>query len=304
LASINAGASNLVQSQIATTLGMSSGDAVQDRHVWIKPFGSNLKQDASSSGSPGFKAVTSGVAVGTDRRLDNADWRVGFALSYGTSKVDDTSANPGSIDISSWLVTGYGSHRISEDTQLNFMGGVGFNDNNSSRTVPLVATTYAGKYNSLHGLLDAELQWARKVSDATSIIPSVHLSYSTLQSDSYTETPSDNAALKVDSNTTESFILGVGTRFVHSLESHGRWIGHLEAGYELVDKPTSLTSTFAAGGPSFVTSGATPSRSLIKAGLTYQQVLSNGSEVTARFESESRELFSGNSLSVNWRLPF
>jgi hypothetical protein len=43
---------------------------------------------------------------------------------------------------------------------------------------------------------------------------------------------------------------------------------------------------------------------LIKAGLAYQQVLSNGSEVTARFDTEYRDLFSGNSLSVNWRMPF
>jgi uncharacterized protein with beta-barrel porin domain len=88
------------------------------------------------------------------------------------------------------------------------------------------------------------------------------------------------------------------------MENGGRWIGRVEAGYEMVDKATSLTSTFAAGGPSFVTSGATPSRSLIKAGLAYQQVLSNGSEVTARFDTESRDLFSGNSLSVNWRMSF
>jgi uncharacterized protein with beta-barrel porin domain len=72
----------------------------------------------------------------------------------------------------------------------------------------------------------------------------------------------------------------------------------------MVDKPSGLTSAFSSGGPSFVTSGTTPSRSLIKAGLAYQQVLSNGSEVTARFDTEYRDLFSGNSLSVNWRMPF
>jgi hypothetical protein len=304
LASINAGASSLVQSQIATTLGLSSGDAVQDQHVWVKPFGSNLKQDTASSGMPGYKAVTSGVAVGADRRLENSDWRAGFALSYGTSKVEDSGTSAGVIDISSWQVTGYGSHRINGEIQLNLMGGVGFNDNKSSRYVPLVATTYAGKYNSWHGLLDAELEWANKVSESNTLIPSARLSYSTLQSDSYTETPSGNAALKVASNTTESLVLGLGAKFVHSLENQGRWIGHVEAGYDLVEKSAAQTSTFAGGGPSFVTSGTTPSRTLLKAGLAYQQVLSNGSEVTARFDTESRDLFSANSLSVNWRLPF
>jgi len=304
LSAINAGASSLVQNQLTSTMGMASGDVVLAQHVWLKPFGSSLKQDASSDGLSGYKAATSGVAVGADGKIGRFGWRGGAALSYGNTKVDDTGTNQGTLDISSWQFTGYGSHRIDAGTQFNLVGGVGYNDNKSTRVVPMLATTYTGKFNSWHVLLDAELEWAKKLSETNTLIPSLRLSYGALNSDAYTETPSGNAALQVASSTTNALVLGFGTKFVRQQGALGRLIAHVDAGFDLVDKPTTLSSTFEGGGPSFSTPGATPGRTSIKAGVGYQQTLSNGSEVTARFDTEWRQLFAGNSLSLNWRHAF
>ncbi len=286
--------------------GLSSGDPLfRDRMVWAQPFYSWTDQN-ERKGVSGYNADSYGLALGADGKV-NEQWRIGAAFSLAKGDVEgDSPVTRNNLDINTYQITLYAADRLSEATSLNLQAGFGVNDNDSSRQIVFggLNRIASADYTSWHTLLDAELEHRYKVSEKTSLASYLRAQYSYVTVEDYTETGAGAINLHMDDNSEDSLILSVGGKAAYALSEQVKLTGKLGAGYDLMANQSSVTATFAGGGPAFITEGLDPSSFVMQGGLGFEMLAANGLTVTARYDVDGREDYTNQVATINFRLPF
>ncbi|MCO7612686.1 autotransporter domain-containing protein [Pseudomonas chlororaphis] len=264
--------------------GLSSGDVLAEKGVWIQALSSDAEQ-GSRHGIDGYDANTNGIAVGADGKL-NADTTVGLAYSYLTSDVKSDLGNK--TDVSGHALTLYGNwarDNFFVDTSLMY----GWNKNESKRYI--AGTRAKADYDSEIFGVNALAGYTFQLDKQWLLEPQIGARYANVSMDSYREKGS-SVALNVGSQRYEIGEMGLGARLaaafdvgVGSLEPEAK----LMAWHDFIGDKVGTTSTFVLGGTPFTTRGATPARDSYELGVganyrvgawsvggTYNYLTSNG----------------------------
>lgn len=299
------GINRIIQARIETNRGLSSGDEFYGDHkLWMKPFGTWTDQD-DRKGVSGYEADTTGIAFGTDA-VFNDTTRLGLSFTYARADVDGNSATtPANIDIDVYHLTGYGSHTVSPDTELNFQLGIGQNRNKTRRSIPFDGTSASSSYNSSTATVGLGIGRIYPLNDTTSLTPSVRADYSRIKDKAYTETGAGLLNLHVPSNTFDELILAVDGRLTHEIRQNTVLTVNLGVGYDLISDAGGIATAFAGvPGSAFSTQGLDPSPWVTRAGLGIIGTTTSGLEITGRLDMERRNDFLNQTASVKLRWAF
>ncbi len=302
----NSGAANVVHNRLSGFSGFSAGDMVfDDRAFWVKPFGSWTKQ-SERDGVDGFDADTYGLAIGAEARI-NSKYRLGAALSYASTDVDsDSSVTASSVDIDSYQLTLYGEKIFGDAISLNVIAAYGLNKNDSTRRIAIggLNRTATGDFDSWHTLLDAELEHVWKINDKVELAAAFRGQYSYISVESHTEKGAGALNLQNDKTTEDSLVASLGGKANYAIRENHKLFASVDFGYDFMTDQSVATSTYTGGGASFVTEGMEPDKLVYHGGLGYEMLLTNGMELTARYDVEARDDYINQAVSVNFRLPF
>lgn len=299
------GINRVIQARIESNLGLSSGDGfLGNKRFWMKPFGSWADQD-QRNGVSGFDADTLGVALGADAAI-NGRTRLGAAFAYANSNVDgDSSVAPHSVDIDVYQLIGYGSYSLAEDMELNFQIDAGLNRNRGDRSIALTNMVASAKFDSYTAHAGVGIGRTYSITEKTRVTPSVRADYTWIKDESYDESGAGALNLSVDSRTTEALELGFDAKLTHELAAQTTLAANLGVAYDLINEDASITAAFAgAPGAAFVTNGIDPSPWIGRGGVGLVHYLQNGTEITARYDLETREDFTNQTASVKLRWTF
>ena len=296
------GINRVIQARIESNRGFSSGDDfLGDKKFWLKPFGSWADQN-DRMGVSGYAASTGGLALGADTVL-NANTRLGVAFAYAKASVDGND-HLQKADVAVYQLLGYGSVSLNENSEINFQVGVGQNDNEGSRAIPLLNEVAKADYRSTTATLGVGYGHSYSLSERTRLTASVRADYSWMKDKGYTETGS-SANLTVDSRSTDELITLVEGKLTHEINPGLTLLGNLGVGYDLLSERASITAAFA-GAPtaSFSTQGLDPSPWLVRGGLGLSYQANDRTEITARYDAEYRQDFLNQTASVKVRWAF
>jgi uncharacterized protein with beta-barrel porin domain len=298
--------SQVVSERMSGGQGLSSGDPLfKDRMVWAQPFYSWTDQN-ERKGVAGYTADSHGLALGADGKV-NEQWRIGAALSLAKGEVDgDSPVTRNNLEVNTYQLTLYATDQLSKATSLNLQAGFGVNDNDSSRHIVFggLDRIANGDYTSWHTLLDAELEHRYTVSEKASVASYLRAQYTYVNVEDYTETGAGAINLHMDDNNEDSLVLTVGGRGAYAFTEQTKLTGHLGAGYDLMASQSSVTASFAGGGPTFVTEGLDPASFVLQGGLGLEMLTANGLTVTARYDVDGREDYTNQVASLKFQMPF
>ncbi|WP_159453048.1 autotransporter outer membrane beta-barrel domain-containing protein [Pseudogulbenkiania subflava] len=297
----------IVQSRQEGQLGRSSGDdALSDRKLWFKPFGSWAEQE-NHNGASGYDANTYGFVLGADAEI-KAQNRLGLAFAYSRSDVDSKSTVARqSATVDTYQLVAYGSHSLSDAMDLSFQADVGLHDTQGDRQIDFGGINRIARsdYSSWSAHVGTGLARSYALSTKTTLTPSIRADYTVIHDDGYTETGADALNLIVDGNRTEELVLSLEGKLTHNLSDRTTLLASLGGGYDFMNEQSSITAAFA-GSPSaaFTTKGIDPSPWLARGGLGLVTKLNNGVELSARYDVEIREGFTNQTASLKARWMF
>ena len=295
----------VVQARQDSNSGLSSGDSsLQEEHLWIKPFGSWADQN-ERNGVAGFDANTYGLAIGADAAVSEAA-RLGVAFAYAHTDVDSRSSiAPQSLKVETFQLIGYASYNLQPDTEINAQLDIGQHNNEGKREMPFANTTARSDYSSYSAHAGLGLGHTLRFSNTLTFVPSVRADYTWLGDPSYHEKGAGALDLKVDSRDAEELVFALDGKLNYLVASNTVLSANIGAGYDVINEQTSITSLYA-GDPSagFTSRGADPSPWRARAGLGLTHSLANGTEVSLRYDAESRSDFLNQGASVKARWAF
>ncbi|MFC7286705.1 autotransporter domain-containing protein [Herminiimonas glaciei] len=299
---------NVIQNRIGGNTGLSSGDALKDKQIWGRVFGSRADQD-DRKGASGFSADSWGLGFGADAEVA-AGTRVGLAYGYAKTSVNgntDLAGTAQDSNISSHLFSAYGSKELGQERSLSWQADLGVSDNDSKRQLNFGGLNRSARadYRTYSAHVGAALRQQFALSDTTSLTPALRADYTWLKSQSYQETGADALNLNVASQKTDALVLGADTYLQHRFSPTSRLDAYLGVGYDTINKPGAIVAAYAgAAGLSFVTSGIELSPWLVRGGIGYTHTTANGTEVSVRYDAESRSDYLNQSASVRAKWMF
>ncbi|MDD2054795.1 autotransporter domain-containing protein [Pseudomonas putida] len=299
------GINRVIQARQESNSGLSSGDVpAAEKNLWIKSFGSWADQ-SERSGVSGYDANTKGLAIGADTAVSDST-RLGVAFAYAKTKVDsDSKIAPQDSEIDTFQLIGYGSYALSPDTELNFQVDAGQNKNQGKRHMPFANATAKSDYDSYSAHAGVGLGHTLRFSEQLTFVPSVRADYTWIGEESYHEKGAGALDLGVDSRNAEELILGADGKLNYNLGPSTVLSANLGVGYDVINERASITSTYAgAPGAAFSTRGLDPEPWLGRAGLGLSHTLNNGTELSVRYDAESRSDFLNQGASVKARWNF
>lgn len=299
------GINRVVQARVEANRGLSAGDSVlNDRAVWVKPFGSWANQD-DRDGVAGYKATTAGFALGADAAVNDRT-RLGVALAYAHANVDGNSnLAPQSVDVDVFQLIGYGSYDLDERTALNFQLDAGQNRNSGRRSIGFADSTAEADYNSTTAHAGIGLGRTLMLREHTSFTPSVRADYTWIRDQHYTESGADALNLDVPSRSTRAMVIGVDGKLAHKLGEQTVISASLGVGYDTLNERASINAAYAgAPGAAFTTYGMDISPWMVRGGFGLTHTTASGVEITARYDAEGRSDFINQTASVKVRMPF
>jgi outer membrane autotransporter protein len=111
--------------------GMSSGDGMSNKNMWLKVFGGKTDQDMDD-GFAGYDSDTYGMSAGIDKELSN-HWNVGAAFTYAKTDVDMNDFRSGDdSEIDTYQLTLYG-HKNFKNWYLESMLAYAYQDYTTNR---------------------------------------------------------------------------------------------------------------------------------------------------------------------------
>lgn len=277
--------------------GYAAGD-IAGGHGTYGPliFANNITQKAVN-GVPGFNAITWGGGLQGDIPVFRYA-KLGIAGTVSSTTVKDTStSSPVKTTISSAQASIYGSI----DYCLFFADGLigyAWNRYKTDRTIALINGTTMAKYSGtqIAGRLDAGLSLPMGRAE---LAPITTLRFNEVMLGGFTETGAPAVALTVAPRTVESIRTGIGLRFadVSQIED---FLPELHALflYETKSPQLAVTSTFTAGGPSFVTNVPSPSRNSVNLGISAAGIIYRNMIVRLSYDLELKRNYTSHTASA------
>ncbi len=278
--------SQVVQARQSNVRGFSSGDVVfSDKNIWIKPFGGYTSQD-DVDGIDGFSANTYGFGMGLDGEYKNGI-RAGLAFFYTKADVDTNNVAQSS-DLDVFSLVAYGSNPIIDDkTNLFYQLSYGLQKTETTRVVSGVGIGSAD-YTAKNFFAQLKAMREIQINESLKIRPALVSSYTHFYSPSYSESGLGGLNLDVDKFSSSSFVLGVESDFIYSLDETSKLSASVGLSYDFNNDAQSLTSSFQGGGTVFSTAGIENSAFIYKAGLGYIKKLQDNLFIDMQYDFEGR----------------
>ena len=294
----------VVQARIESNRGLSAGDALTERNVWGKPFGSWAEQK-QRDGVDGYKAKSGGIIVGADAAVSATD-RVGLAFTYANTDLDGKGVAKQGAEIDMYQLMVYGSHNLNPSTDISWQADVGFNQTDSSRTISFggLDRVADGDYDGKSYHLGAGIGRVLALDAKSSVTPTVRLDYTLVKNQAYTETGAGALNLSVGKQDAKQFIVSGDAKYNYAVAQDQTLSLNLGAGYDFLTKRTAVVSSFAGGGAAFTTVGAAPTKTFLRGGAGFTSLAANGMELTARYDVETRSKFTNQTVSFKLRKEF
>ena len=244
-----------------TLHGKSSGDAMlyQPGKIWVKPYGASMTQNKRST-VQGFNAQAYGAVIGKDIQLPN-DWLFGGGFAAGGDNMHGKSVlSTQSINSQAYQGMVYGAKKLPNQTYFAGQGLVGYEINDTNRSIPLYASTAKGSFNSWFTNIRAEAGWSTDALSPNFIFtPEVDASYLYINQNRYRESGS-LMDLLVASNHNASLVLGAYANGAYHLTSVHHQHDLTLTGYaglagDVMNNQPQVLSTFVASSSTFSTFG-------------------------------------------------
>ncbi len=221
----------------------------------------------------GFNATAYGAVIGKDIPLTDGGL-FGAAFAAGEDNLHGRSVLSGqSLDSNAYQGMLYGVKKFAGHFYLAGEGLLGYEDNDTKRSLPLFATTEAkGSYNSWFTNLRAQLgSNIYALQQNLVLTPELDASYLYTHQGSYREfgSPMD---LSVNANNNSSLVLGAyGHAAYHLISLSDKpaltLTGYVGIADDALHSQPQTTATFVAGGPSFSTYGVPFNRLVFRGGV-------------------------------------
>lgn len=257
----------------STLRGRSSGDAMfyQPGKIWVKPYGGSMNQGERNTVN-GFNATTYGGVVGKDIELSN-NWLFGGALAAGGDNMQGKSVLSGqSIHSNAYQGMLYGSKQFPKQFYVAGQSLVGYENNHTSRAIPLYTSTAKGSYASWFTNIRAEAGWSTHAfSPKLVFTPEIDASYLFINQGSYQESGSP-MDLSVAANNHSSLVLGAYGNAVYHLTTLKTQHALTLSAYagiagDVINSQPQVTATFLAAGSSFSTFGVQFNGAVFRGGV-------------------------------------
>lgn len=299
------GVSKIIQARISSNRGLSSGDDTPpEKFFWFKPFGSAADQK-DDGGVTGFKIRTAGFVAGMDKAV-TPRLRLGSAFAFADGNISgNSSASYQRSDVKIHQLIGYGSYTLDERTEANFQIGFGGNKNKSERSIPFASVTARSEFNSLTAYIGGGVGRIYKLSEKSSVTPSVRLDYSWMKDSGYSEVDAGLLNLNVQSRRTEEMLMSADVKATHNISEESMLIANIGFGYDVLNKPVAITAAYAgAAGSPFSTTGVQRDPWVGRLGFGFIQRSRSGFEFSAQYDFEARSKFKNQTLSAKARWSF
>jgi len=283
--------------------GISSGHLTDSLAIWGQVFGQHASQDERDN-IAGYDANTYGFVGGidTDHLFDNAT--IGLAVSYGNSAIKSKDANSTRTDINSYQIGLYGDYNLPQNYFISGSVAYGYNDINSTRhdvgAIAGLNATADYKADQYTAHVEAGRDFSIKQAYAPTITPTIGATYTHLSPDSYTETGAGGASLSVETDTIESFELGLGIQSKWDIkQTNGSILSpsvHAGYRYDIIGDTIQSTSNFT--GASFNTQGADPAQGTANIGTGLQYKATNNWTLSAGYDFEIRQDYTAHAAIV------
>jgi len=241
--------------------GRSSGDAMlyQPGKIWVKPYGASMTQNERNTVN-GFNAAAYGAVIGKDIELSN-HWMFGGAFAAGGDNIQGKSVLSGqTIFSNAYQGMVYESKKLPKQFYVAGQGLVGYENNNTSRAIPLYASTAKGSFNSWFTNIRAETGWSTHAFSPNWLFtPEIDASYLFINQGSYQESGSP-MDLSVATNNNSSLVLGANGNVAYHLttikdQRDLTFTAYAGVAGDVINSQPQVTSTFVAAGSSFSTFG-------------------------------------------------
>ena len=296
----------VIQAREEANRGLSAGDGyVDEREMWVKPFGSWAKQSGDFAVS-GYDADSQGLIIGVDGGVSDKD-RAGVAFTYAHTHVSgDSTDAPQSASINNYQFMAYGSHSLQPRTDISWQVDYGRNHTSGNRGIDFgdVIRTADSSYDGWNAHVGAGIGKTIAYNDHTNITPSIRADYRTVHNESYTETGADSLNLSVADQSANELIVSTDAKVFQAINDNLSWTANFGVGYDVLSKQAQVTSTFVGGGPAFVTYGLNPSPWWFRGGAGLVLHQGKGLEVTARYDGEGHDHFYNQTVSLKLRKSF
>ncbi len=297
---------NVIRNRNGGGTGLSSGDALTNKQVWTRGFGSRAEQD-DRSGISGFSADSWGLAFGADADV-SPDARFGLAYAYAKTSLGgntDLSGTAQRANIDSHVVSAYGSKDIGHDRSVAWQADIGMSNNANTRQLSFggLHRTATADYHSYSAHVGASIAQQIALSEKTTLTPAMRADYTWIRSQAYSETGANALNLQVASNTTDALLLGAEANLRHRFSPASRIDVNVGIAYDTINKSGNIAATYAgAPGQAFATAGIDHSPWLIRGGIGYTHTTLNGTEINLRYGAEGRTGYLNQTASIrmNW----
>jgi autotransporter family porin len=257
--------------------GKSPGDEMpyESGKIWIKPYGASMTQNERHT-VEGFNATAYGLVIGKEIKLSESALFGGAFAVGGDDMHGNAVLSDQSINSKAYQGMLYGARKFSNEIYFAGQALIGYENNNTKRSIPLYTSTAKASYNSWFTNIRTELGWSVDTLNQSLVLtPRVEASYLFVNQGSYRESGSP-MDLQVASNNNSSLILGAyGHGAYHLATLHNQYnltlTGYAGVARNVLHSQPQTTATFVAGGPSFSTFGI-PFNSFVfrgGAGLVY-----------------------------------
>ncbi|WP_170959035.1 autotransporter outer membrane beta-barrel domain-containing protein [Magnetospirillum sp. 15-1] len=287
--------------------GINSGETLRGMGVWAEGFG-GVGDQGKRQDIDGYSIATGGLAGGVDFAVTPAT-RVGVAFGYARSAVDGKGNNrQDRTSIDSYQGSLYATYTGSP-WYVNGSASVGLHQYNATRYQSF--TGFSDRATSDHNgyQYTAAIDGGYPIAVAGAVLtPVVGAQYSYLTQDGYTESSSNGAGLRVNSQDHNSYrsMLGAKASKTFTLDGGEKLTPEFRAKWlhEFNAKAVDTISTFAGGGSSFTTTGVKPAAETFVVGIGATMVNKDDLSLVANYDAELRDQFVGHKLSLNLRQEF
>ncbi len=285
--------------------GMAAGSMTSSSSVWGQGYYNYADQD-DIGGQDGYSSDTGGIVLGMDRDdiIDGAV--IGLAVNYGVTKAESDNANKTDTDIDNYGVTVYGSYGLEQNMFVNAQLGYATNDITSSRSDCGGAGLVCNGDTDSKQLSAKLLVGKDYVNNKMMFTPKVYASYVKVDTDGYTET-GDGTVLIVNDNDVAALNLGVDLETSWELKAReGIMKPSINVGYsyDVINDPVEITSTFAAGGTAFKTTGAEAGESALKLGLGMVYETNANWDLSAKYDASIKEDYQAHNGTIRLTTHF
>jgi len=223
-----------------TQMAAIGNDPDRPGSLWGRGYGAwgSLDGDAEA---PGYDRTSGAIVAGIDYRFDG-EFLVGLAGAYSFSSLDFDDGDQGDID--SWQIGLFGSWD-SGTWYVDAMVSYAFQNYETTRHIAFLGERAEADYDGQAVQAYGELGYQFAVGQQGLLTPLVGLSYTSVWTDSFTETGASGANLRVDEARYESLATTVGLRGSLALDG---WEPSLFLGWrhEFLDDHGEADLAFAA----------------------------------------------------------